>query len=170
MVEASHLPSLRRAVRFQFAPGERRPSLLSCAAIALGLTPPLSTRDVGRILKALASRARLDPTHISSHSLRVGKAVDCVAANIDAASIMQAGGWTSVRMVARYTSKLGARRGAIAAVVCLLMSESFSARRDAKSVYTKPTGPLTSGIFSVKGSFTGMCQQTANLCSLLLIF
>ncbi len=46
--------------------------------------------------------------------MRVGTAVDCVAANIDAASIMQAGGWTSVRMVARYTSKLAAKRGAIA--------------------------------------------------------
>jgi integrase len=75
---------------------------------------PLSTRDVSRILKALAARSRLDASRISSHSLRVGTAVDCVAANIDATSIMQAGGWTSVRMVARYTSKLGAKRGAIA--------------------------------------------------------
>jgi integrase len=75
---------------------------------------PLSTRDVGRILKSLAIRARLDASRISSHSMRVGTAVDCVAANIDAASVMQAGGWTSVRMVARYTSKLAAKRGAIA--------------------------------------------------------
>lgn len=75
---------------------------------------PLTTRDVSRILKALANRARLDASRVSSHSLRVGTAVDCVAANIDAASIMQAGGWTSVRMVARYTSKLAAKRGAIA--------------------------------------------------------
>ncbi len=74
----------------------------------------LSVRDVGRILKDLASRARLDPAKVSSHSLRVGTAVDCVAANIDASAIMQAGGWTSVRMVARYTSKLAAKRGAIA--------------------------------------------------------
>lgn len=75
---------------------------------------PLSTCDVSRILKTLASRAKLDPAHISSHSLRVGTAIDCMAANIDAASIMQAGGWTSVRMLARYTSKLAAKRGAIA--------------------------------------------------------
>lgn len=75
---------------------------------------PLSTRDVGRILKALAVRACLDPAVISAHSLRVGTAVDCMAANIDATSIMQAGGWTSVRMVARYTAKLAAKRGAIA--------------------------------------------------------
>jgi integrase len=74
----------------------------------------LSARDLGRILKDLARRAKLDPAQVSSHSLRVGTAVDCVAANIDAASIMQAGGWTSVRMVARYTSKLAAKRGAIA--------------------------------------------------------
>jgi len=75
---------------------------------------PLTTRDVSRILKMLAIRARLDASRISSHSLRVGTAVDCVAANIDAASIMQAGRWTSVRMVARHTSKLAAKRGAIA--------------------------------------------------------
>jgi integrase len=75
---------------------------------------PLSTRDVTRIVKSLASRAHLDASHVSSHSMRIGTAVDCVAANIDAASIMQAGGWTSVRMVARYTSKLAAKRGAIA--------------------------------------------------------
>jgi integrase len=75
---------------------------------------PLSTRDVSRILKSLVTRARLNATGISSHSMRVGTAVDCVAANIDAGSIMQAGGWTSVRMVARYTSKLAAKRGAIA--------------------------------------------------------
>jgi integrase len=75
---------------------------------------PLSTRDVGRILKSLATRARLDASRVSSHSMRVGTAVDCVAANIDSASIMQAGGWTSVRMVARYTARLAAKRGAIA--------------------------------------------------------
>lgn len=74
----------------------------------------LSARDVGRILKGLASRAKLSVAGISSHSLRVGTAVDCVAANIDAAAIMQAGAWSSVRMVARYTSKLAAKRGAIA--------------------------------------------------------
>jgi len=75
---------------------------------------PLSVRDVSRILKGLAVRAKVDVAGISSHSLRVGTAVDCVAANIDAASIMQAGGWTSIRMIARYTSKLAAKRGAIA--------------------------------------------------------
>lgn len=74
----------------------------------------LSARDVGRILKGLVSRAKLSVAGISGHSLRVGTAVDCVAANIDAATIMQAGGWSSVRMVARYTSKLAAKRGAIA--------------------------------------------------------
>jgi len=75
---------------------------------------PLSTRDVSRILKALGTRALLDASRISSHSMRVGTAIDCVAANIDTAAIMQAGGWTSVRMVARYTSRLSAKRGAIA--------------------------------------------------------
>jgi hypothetical protein len=89
----------------------------AAALISKGGKPtdvPLSTRDVSRILKSLVTRARLDATGVSSHSMRVGTAVDCVAANIDAASIMQAGGWTSVRMVARYTARLAAKRGAIA--------------------------------------------------------
>jgi integrase len=75
----------------------------------------LDVRDVGRILKGLARRvSQMDVSGISSHSLRVGTAVDCVTANIDVAAIMQAGGWSTVRMIARYTSKLAAKRGAIA--------------------------------------------------------
>jgi hypothetical protein len=41
-------------------------------------------------------------------------AQDLVAADLDIAGIMQAGGWASPTMVARYSEKITARRGAIA--------------------------------------------------------
>jgi site-specific recombinase XerD len=75
----------------------------------------LSTRDVGRVLKAVAVTGRLEHrAAISGHSLRVGMCQDLVAADLDVASIMQSGGWASARMVARYSSKIAARRGAVA--------------------------------------------------------
>lgn len=74
---------------------------------------PLSVRDVSRVLKGLAQRARLTPS-FSAHSLRVGMAQDLTAANVEGAAIMQAAGWSTPRMLARYTSKLSAKRGAIA--------------------------------------------------------
>jgi len=77
----------------------------------------LSPRDVGRIIKGLATRAKFEPARVralSGHSLRVGMAVDLVAVNVDSAAIMQAAGWTTARMLARYTAKLNAKRGAIA--------------------------------------------------------
>lgn len=76
---------------------------------------PLDTRDVRRILKDMAVAGRLEHgAQVSGHSLRVGMAQDLVAADMDVASVMQAGGWTTPRMVARYTEKLTARRGAVA--------------------------------------------------------
>jgi site-specific recombinase XerD len=76
---------------------------------------PLTTRDVRRTLKALAVAARLGHgKDVSGHSLRVGMAQDLVATGTDLAGVMQAGGWTTPRMVARYTEKLTARRGAVA--------------------------------------------------------
>lgn len=81
-----------------------------------GLGGRLSTRDVGRRLKDLAHRAGLDhAAGVSGHSCRVGMAQDLVAAGLDVASVQQAGGWASSVMVARYTRKLAARRGAVAA-------------------------------------------------------
>jgi site-specific recombinase XerD len=75
----------------------------------------IDTRDVRRILKAVAVTARLQHgASISGHSLRVGMAQDLVAANVDVASVMQAGGWATSRMVARYTQHLSASRGAVA--------------------------------------------------------
>jgi hypothetical protein len=36
------------------------------------------------------------------------------AANVDSASIMQAAGWSTLRILTRYTARLNAKRGAIA--------------------------------------------------------
>jgi site-specific recombinase XerD len=75
----------------------------------------LSTRDVRRILKSCAVRARLShASTVSGHSVRVGMAQDLIAADLDIASVMQAGGWTTPRMVARYTERQSASRGAVA--------------------------------------------------------
>lgn len=75
----------------------------------------MSTRDIRRTLKAVAVSAKLkDAAAVSGHSLRVGMAQDLVAADVDIASVMQAGAWSTPRMVARYTEKLAARRGAVA--------------------------------------------------------
>jgi integrase len=73
----------------------------------------LGVRDVSQVLRGLARRSRLG-TAFSSHSLRVGMAQDLTADNLELGAIMQAGGWTTPRMLARYTSKLTAKRGAIA--------------------------------------------------------
>lgn len=76
---------------------------------------PLSTRDIQRILEGRAAEARLAHAEgVSAHSLRVGMAQDLVAAGLDVGSVMQAGGWKSPGMVARYTERLSAQRGAVA--------------------------------------------------------
>jgi integrase len=76
---------------------------------------PLSPRDVSRILKARALEAKLpEAAGVSAHSLRVGMAVDLTEAELELPAIMQAGGWSSPQMVARYTAKVSATRGAVA--------------------------------------------------------
>lgn len=68
----------------------------------------ITPRDVSRIVAARAGHG------FSSHSLRVGMACDLTAANFELAAIMQAGGWKSAEMVARYTQHLTAACGAVA--------------------------------------------------------
>lgn len=68
----------------------------------------LGVRDVGRIVKALAGKK------YSAHSLRRGMAHDMVAIGLETGVIMQAGGWKSPQMIARYTQDLEAERGAVA--------------------------------------------------------
>jgi site-specific recombinase XerD len=75
----------------------------------------ISPRDVSRILKARAELAKLpSAAGVSGHSLRVGMCQDLVAANLEVTAVMQAGGWAGPAMVARYSAKLAAQRGAVA--------------------------------------------------------
>ncbi len=69
--------------------------------------------DVSRIYKRRAKAAGIDPAGLSGHSSRVGAAQDLVAADLGIAEVMQAGGWKTPTMVARYTEHLQARRGAM---------------------------------------------------------
>jgi integrase len=81
----------------------------------------LHAASVSPILKKLARRAAptlrrhgIDPEGVSGHSCRVGMAQDLVAAGFDVVAIMPAGRWASPEMVARYTERLHAGRGAVA--------------------------------------------------------
>lgn len=73
---------------------------------------------VARVFASLASSAGLD-RRPSGHSCRVGAAQDQLAAGLDLADIMQAGGWQSPTMVARYTRNQAARRSASAKLAIL---------------------------------------------------
>lgn len=73
----------------------------------------LSAEGVNRALKRIAEHCGI--TGVSGHSCRIGAAQDMVATgNIDLAAVMQAGGWASPRMPARYTEHLAASRGGMA--------------------------------------------------------
>ena len=77
----------------------------------------LQPRDVALIYKEMAARAGLPLAtvdQISGHSTRVGAAQDMAADRIEMAAIMQAGGWKTPAMVARYTAGQEARRSGAA--------------------------------------------------------
>jgi len=78
----------------------------------------LDPGDVARLFKAMVQTAGLTPEQvagISGHSSRVGAAQDMAASDrIEMPAIMQAGGWKSPQMVARYTQRQAARRSGAA--------------------------------------------------------
>jgi len=74
----------------------------------------ISARGVARAFQRLAEKAGLEEKNISGHSCRVGGCQDMVAAGLDMAGVMQAGGWKTPIMVARYSQNLGTQRGAAA--------------------------------------------------------
>jgi len=78
---------------------------------------PLPVDEVARIFKKMAEDAGYSADvvkNISGHSTRVGMAQDMAAAGIDIASIMNAGGWRTPNMLARYIERLSARQSAAA--------------------------------------------------------
>jgi integrase len=79
----------------------------------------LSGADVSEIFRQLAKRAGVDTNGISGHSTRVGAAQDMAAAGFGTAEIMQSGGWKTPTMIARYTERIAARRGAAAKLAAL---------------------------------------------------
>ncbi|MBY6016072.1 site-specific integrase [Qipengyuania gaetbuli] len=66
---------------------------------------PLVTASVRRIVKRAAERAELtrpEVSALSGHSLRVGAAQDMFVVGFETLGIMQAGGWKSQNVLARY--------------------------------------------------------------------
>lgn len=76
-------------------------------------TIPLSDKDVARIFKRRAGRAGIKDELIAGHSTRVGAAQDLVANGANDTEVMQAGGWSTTRMVARYSAKIRAKDNAM---------------------------------------------------------
>jgi integrase/recombinase XerD len=71
----------------------------------------LDTSSIRRLIKVAAKRAELAPDTIaglSGHSMRVGGAQDMMVAGIDVMGIMQAGGWKSQEVLARYVENASA--------------------------------------------------------------
>ena len=79
----------------------------------------LSDRGVARAFQRLARAAGADVADISGHSCRVGGAQDMVSYGLELGEVMQAGGWKTPSMVARYSEKQIARRGAAAKLAAL---------------------------------------------------
>ncbi len=74
----------------------------------------LDVKEVNRIYRRMALEAQLDSDvvdRISAHSTRIGAAKDMDAADIAMTGIMQAGGWKTPEMVARYVRDQEAARG-----------------------------------------------------------
>jgi len=77
----------------------------------------LSPEAVARAFKAVAKYLKMpaeDVEQISGHSVRVGATQDLLALNMDLASVMREGRWTTVRMPMRYGEHVMAARGGMA--------------------------------------------------------
>ena len=82
----------------------------------------LSASAVAALFKAMATAAGVsveEAARISGHSSRVGAAQDMARHGLELPSIMQAGGWRTATMVARYTARLDARRSGAAKLAVL---------------------------------------------------
>lgn len=86
-----------------------RPEEASAAASIFGL----NAAQIGKRVAAAASAAGLGEG-FNGHSGRVGMAQDLAASGAELPALMQAGGWKSSQMPARYTAKQAAARGAVA--------------------------------------------------------
>jgi integrase len=74
---------------------------------------PLGASSIRRIVKRIVQRAGFSKSvadQFSGHSMRVGAAQDMMVAGFDILAIMQAGGWTTPHIVARYVERASTRR------------------------------------------------------------
>ncbi len=72
----------------------------------------MRTSSIRRLVKRAAARAGLDDgiaAEISGHSMRVGAAQDMMVTGFDMLAIMQAGGWKTPSVVARYVEHASMR-------------------------------------------------------------
>ena len=72
----------------------------------------MDTSSIRCPVKRAAKRAKLEAGVVSGssgHSMRVGAAQDMMVAGLDHIAIMQAGGWTSIDVVARYVENASAQ-------------------------------------------------------------
>ena len=86
----------------------------------------LDAGDVARIFKKVATASGVTPEEVvcvSGHSSRVGAAQDMVRHGVELPAVMQAGGWRTPEMVARYTRRLDARRSGAAKLAMLQKRE-----------------------------------------------
>ena len=73
---------------------------------------PLRTCSIRRLVKRVARNAGLPELvadQLSGHSMRVGAAQDMMVTGFDMLAIMQAGGWTTPHVVARYVENASTR-------------------------------------------------------------
>ncbi len=114
--------TMRNVLAWLAASGHAEGALFRAVGKAGATGGPLDPGDVARVFKAMAVAAGIAPelvAAISGHSSRVGAAQDQVRYGVELPAVMQAGGWSSPTMVARYSAKLEARRGGAAKLAML---------------------------------------------------
>lgn len=79
-----------------------------------GWPQQMDTHAVIYAVQRRCAAAGLGEGRWTAHSTRVGAVQDLIAAGADLPSVMQAGGWKSAAMPARYGERLLAKRGAVA--------------------------------------------------------
>ena len=114
--------TMRHVADWLAASGHADGALFRAVGKAGRVGGPLDPGDVARLFKAMAAAAGIASelvASISGHSSRVGAAQDQVRHGVELPAVMQAGGWASPVMVARYSAKLEARRGGAAKLALL---------------------------------------------------
>jgi integrase len=107
----------------------------------------LQTSSIRRLIKVAARRADLQPEIVgalSGHSMRVVAAQDMMVAGIDTIGIMQAGGWKSQSVLARYVENASAEK----------MHQRRWGRLSAMAHETSmpaPAGPAYMGVIPIAG-------------------